>query len=75
MAGSEREHGSTGNGGGGFYLFFFSSAFLSDAGRERDSEGKRSASGDLKSYPHNLLSMDWALASLQQIKHSLITQQ
>lgn len=41
--------------------------------RERETEGKCSVSGDLKIYPANLLSMDRAVASLQQIQHSLIT--
>lgn len=43
---------------------------LSDVDRERDgdTEGKRSASGDPKIHPlPNLLSMDWAFASLQRI--------
>lgn len=48
---------------------FFSSALvsLSDADRKRNTEGKCSASGDPKIYPPNLLSMDRAVASLQQI--------
>lgn len=52
-----------------FQGVFFSSALvsLSDADRERDTEGKCSASGDLKIYPPNLLSMDRAFASLQHI--------
>lgn len=59
---------------------FFSSAVvsLSDGDREereeeRDTEEKHSASGDLKISPPNLLSMDWAFALMQQIKHNLIT--
>lgn len=48
---------------------FLSSALvsLSEADRESDMEGKHSASGDLKIYPPNLLSMDLAFASLQHI--------
>lgn len=57
---------------------FFSSALVSLSGADRESEtlrGKRcSASGDLKIYPPNLLSMDWAFcltaADLTQPYHS-----
>lgn len=50
-------------------LLFLSwaSVSLSDADRERDTEGKRSASGDLEIYPPNPLSMDRAVALLRQI--------
>lgn len=56
-----------------FWVLFSSDlAGLSDDVRERETEGKCSVSGDLKIYPPNLLSMDRAVASLQQIQHSLI---
>ena len=53
-------------------LFGSDLASLSDDVREREAEGKCSISGDLKIYPPNLLSMDRADASLQQIQNSLI---
>lgn len=56
-----------------FWVLFGSDLVnLSDDVRERETEGKCSVSGDLKIYPPNLLSMDRAVASLQQIQHSLI---
>lgn len=53
-------------------LFSSDLVSLSDVVRERETEGKCSVSGDLKIYPPNLLSMNWTVASLQQIQNSLI---
>lgn len=69
MAGNEGERGIQEDCRWWMLRVFFSSALvsLSDADRKRNTEGKCSASGDLEIYPPNLLSMDWAVALLQQI--------
>lgn len=56
-----------------FWVLFGSDlASLPDDVRERETEGKWSVPGDLNIYPPNLLSMDRAVTSLQQIHNSLI---